>query len=64
LFSSCIHAYHHFDDPLQMTRALAQRLKPKGRLFVIDFLAGESMEVLAHFRQESGHSHTVAHTHG
>jgi SAM-dependent methyltransferase len=65
-FSSCVLAYHHFEDPAEMTRVLVQRLKPKGRLLVIDFVDDAGLETLfgQGQGQEHSHGHIVAHKHG
>jgi len=53
-------AYHHFENPLHITQALANRLKPNGRLFIVDFLDDENLEKLFSER----HDGVVAHKHG
>lgn len=51
---------------MHITRALVQRLKPNGRLFIIDFLNDDGLDNL--FGKIHGHqhpaSHTVVHKHG
>ncbi len=47
---------------MQITRALSQRLKPNGRLLVIDFIRDMDFDKLA--EQGDLFSHTVAHKHG
>ena len=64
LFSSCVLAYHHFEDPAEMTRALAQRLKPKGRLMIIDFVDDEGLETIFGQGHSHSHAHIVAHKRG
>ena len=59
---SCVQAYHHFEDPIEITRALAQRLKPKGRLIVLDFIDDDGTKIFR--KHHSAHSHTVVHKHG
>ncbi len=61
----CAQAYHHFEDPVQMTLALAQRLKPQGRLFVIDLVAHENLEKFFDtLHGGESHAHIVPHKHG
>ncbi|CAF3686437.1 unnamed protein product [Adineta steineri] len=60
----CVQAYHHFEDPAHITKALAQRLKPKGRLIVIDFADDEGTKTILDRKREGAHIHTVAHKHG
>ncbi len=62
--SSCAQAYHHFEDPIHVTRALAQRLKPNGRLFIIDFIDDEGVGKFFEHMHKHEASHTVAHKHG
>jgi hypothetical protein len=47
-----------------MTRALAQRLKPKGRLLIMDFLNDEGLHKFSGHGHEDLRSDTVAHKHG
>ena len=63
---SCTQSYHHFEDPVHITRALVQRLKPNGRLFVIDFLTGDGIDNFFGkiHEHQSPASHTVVHKHG
>ncbi|CAF2802022.1 unnamed protein product [Rotaria sp. Silwood2] len=58
----CVQSYHHFEDPLHMTRVFAKHLKPKGRLMVIDFANAGDIEAV--FERLHGHDHVVAHKHG
>ncbi|CAF3682410.1 unnamed protein product [Rotaria sp. Silwood1] len=58
----CVQSYHHFEDPVHMTRVFAKHLKPKGRLMVIDFANAGNIE--AFFEKLHGHTHVVAHKHG
>ncbi|CAF1052353.1 unnamed protein product [Rotaria sordida] len=58
----CVRAYHHFEDPVHVTRVFAQHLKPKGRLMIIDFANAGNIE--AYFGHLHGHSHVVPHKHG
>ncbi len=63
-YFSCAQAYHHFEDPAHITRALAQHLKPNGRLFIIDFADNESVRKLFDDKCKHDASHTVPHKHG
>ncbi|CAF1372042.1 unnamed protein product [Adineta steineri] len=61
---SCIQAYHHFKDPTDITRALSQRLKSKGRLMIIDFIDDNETNKVFQQLQHEAHSDIVAHRHG
>ncbi|CAF3965632.1 unnamed protein product [Adineta steineri] len=60
----CIQAYHHFKDPTDITRALSQRLKSKGRLMIIDFIDDNETNKVFQQLQHEAHSDIVAHRHG
>lgn len=47
-----------------MTRALANRLKPNGRLFIIDFITNESHQKFSQHMDGDDFSHIVAHKFG
>ena len=64
LHSSCVLSYHHFENPAEMTRSLAQRLKPKGRLLVVDFVDDGGLAAVFRHRENSSHGDIVAHKHG
>lgn len=61
---SCVQAYHHFEDPIHVTRALAQRLKPKRRLIIIDFIEDGQIDQVFAYGREDKSGHTVPHKHG
>ncbi|UJR22074.1 hypothetical protein I4U23_025140 [Adineta vaga] len=60
----CTQSYHHFEDTIQVTRALSKRLKPKGRLIIIDFIHDECLEKFFGRHHDDKHPNTVAHKHG
>ncbi|CAF3376568.1 unnamed protein product [Rotaria socialis] len=62
----CVQSYHHFEDPIQITKAFAQRLKPNGRLIVIDFADAGNIETFFEkvHEHKHEHEHIVAHKHG
>lgn len=48
-----------------MTRALANRLKPNGRLFIIDFISDDDLhKFFGTMHVGDDHRHIVAHKHG
>ena len=55
--------YHHLEDPVHVTKAFAQRLKPNGRLIVIDSTNAGNIEQFFENVHGHGHQHEGEHEH-
>ncbi|KAG9036163.1 hypothetical protein FRB95_009737 [Tulasnella sp. JGI-2019a] len=59
----CAHAYHHFEDPAQMTKKLIAHLRPgTGALLILDRITNEEIMNLG-MSNAQGTSHTGHHNH-
>lgn len=55
--------FHHFDDPSLASRRLAERLRPGGVLFIMDFLPHGSHEPAHGHNHHHGDGHGHGHGH-